>query len=94
MHSVHMSQQLSYLRPTLARAPIDETVARLTDGYSHPYQDRQIQHGDGGRAVITQSHPGPKARWTFVCAHAGDGRPYLAPASKMQSTVVLDSVCM
>ena len=39
-----VDRKLSYLRPMLVCAPIDEIVAGLTDGYSYHYPDRQHQH--------------------------------------------------
>ena len=41
---LNIDRELSYLRPMLARGPIDEIVAGLTDGYSYHYRDRQHQH--------------------------------------------------
>lgn len=51
-------RELSYLRPTLARAPIDEIVAGLTDGYSYHHQNRQHQHqhGSAGRGRFQRRH--------------------------------------
>ena len=36
---LNIDRELSCQRPMLARAPIDEIVAGLTDGYSYRYQD-------------------------------------------------------
>ena len=41
----------------LVRAPIDDIVAGLTDGYSYHYQDRQHQHGNAGRGRFQRRHP-------------------------------------
>ena len=40
---LNIDQEVSYLRPMLARAPIDEIVAGLTDDYSYHYLNRQHQ---------------------------------------------------
>ena len=40
---LNINQEVSYLRPMLARAPIDEIVAGLTVGYSYHYLNRQHQ---------------------------------------------------
>ena len=44
-------RELSYLRPTLARASVEDIISGLTDGYSfHDLSYRhQQQHGYGGR---------------------------------------------
>ena len=43
----------------LVRAPIDDIMAGLTDGYSYHYQDRQHQHqhGNAGRGRFQRRHP-------------------------------------
>ena len=43
----------------LVRAPIDDIVAGLTDGYSYHYQDRvhQHQHGNAGRGRFQRQRP-------------------------------------
>ena len=43
----------------LVRAPIDDIVAGLTDGYSYHYQDRQHQHnhGNAGKGRFQGRHP-------------------------------------
>ena len=41
---LNIDRELSYLRPMLVRAPVDDIVAGLTDAYSYHYQDRQHQH--------------------------------------------------
>ena len=53
-----VDRELSYLRPMLVRAPIDEIVAGLTDGYSYHYQDRQHQNhsGNAGRGRFQRRH--------------------------------------
>ena len=54
-----LSRELSYLRPMLARAPIDDPVAGLTDGYTYHHQDRhhQNQHGVAGSGCFQRQHP-------------------------------------
>ena len=54
-----VDRELSYLRQMLVRAPIDEIVAGLTDGYSYHYQDRQRQNhsGNAGRGRFQHGHP-------------------------------------
>ena len=65
---LNIDRELSYLRPMLVRAPIDDIVAGLTDGYSYHYQDRQHQHqhGNAGRGRFQRRHPrgqgGPSSR--------------------------------
>ena len=58
---LNIDWELSYLRPMLARAPIDEIVAGLTDSYSYHYQDRQHQpqqqHGNAGRVRLQRRNP-------------------------------------
>ena len=60
---LNIDRELSYLRPMLVRAPIDDIVAGLTDGYSYHYQDRQHQHqhqhqhGNAGRGRFQRRHP-------------------------------------
>ena len=51
--------ELSYLRPTRARAPIGEIVAGLTYVYRYQYQDRQHQkqHNDTGKGRFQCRHP-------------------------------------
>ena len=49
--------ELSYLRPTLVRAPINDIVAGLTDGYSYHYRDRKHLHGNAGRGRFQRRHP-------------------------------------
>ena len=43
----------------LVRAPIDDIVAALTDGYNYHYQDRQHhhQHGNAGRGRFQHQRP-------------------------------------
>ena len=43
----------------LVRAPVDDIVAGLTDGYSYRYQDRQHQHqhGNAGRVRFQRRNP-------------------------------------
>ena len=55
----NIDRELSYLRPMLVRAPIDDIVAGLTDGYSYHYQDRQHQHqhGNACRGRFQRRHP-------------------------------------
>ena len=56
---LHIDRELSCLRPMLVRAPIDDIVAGLTDGYSYHYQDRHYkhQHGNAGRGRFQRRHP-------------------------------------
>ena len=56
---LNIDRELSYLRPMLVRAPIDEIVAGLTYGYSFHQQDRQHQHqhGNAGRGRFQRRHP-------------------------------------
>ena len=58
---LNIDRELSYLRPMLVRAPIDDIVAGLTDGYSYHHQDRQHQHqhqhGNAGRGRFKRPHP-------------------------------------
>ena len=56
---LNTDRELSYLRPMLVRAPIDDIVAGLTDGNSYHYQDRQHQHqhGNAGRGRFQRRHP-------------------------------------
>ena len=56
---LNIDRELSYLRPMLVRAPIDDIVAGLTDGYSYHYQDRQHQHqhGNATRGRFQRRHP-------------------------------------
>ena len=54
---LNIDRELSYLRPMLVRAPIDDIVAGLTDGYSYHYHDRQHQHRNAGRARVQRRHP-------------------------------------
>ena len=56
---LNVDGELSYLRPMLVRAPIAEIVARLTDGYSCHYQDRQHQNhsGNAGRGRFQRQDP-------------------------------------
>ena len=51
--------ELSYLRPMLVRAPIDDIVVRLSDGYICHHQDRQYrqQHGNAGTGRFQRRHP-------------------------------------
>ena len=72
---LNVGRELSYLRPMLARAPIDEIVAGLTDGYSCHYQDRQHQHqlGNAGRGHFQRRHPQGQGRPT-----AAAGAPAMA----------------
>ena len=41
---LNIDRELTYLRPMQVRAPVDDIVVGLTDGYSYHYQDRQHQH--------------------------------------------------
>ena len=54
-----IDRELSYPRPMLVRAPIDDIVAGLTDGYSYHYRDRQHQHqhGNAGKGRFQRRHP-------------------------------------
>ena len=56
---LNIDRELSHLGPMLVRAPIDDIVAGLTDGYSYHYQDRQHhhQHGNAGRGSFQRRHP-------------------------------------
>ena len=56
---LNIDRELSYLRPMLVRAPIDDIVAGLTVGYSYHHQDRQHQHhhGNAGRGHFQRRHP-------------------------------------
>ena len=56
---LNIDRELSYLRPMLVRAPIDDIVAGLTDGYSYHYPDRQHQHqhGNAGRGRFQHRNP-------------------------------------
>ena len=56
---LNIDRELSYLRPMLVCAPIDNIVAGLTDGYSYHYHDRQHQHqhGNAGRGRFQCRHP-------------------------------------
>ena len=67
---LNIDRELSYLRPMLVRAPIDDIVAGLTDGCSYHYQDRQHQHqhGNAGRGRFQRRHP----RGQGAPAAAGD----------------------
>ena len=55
---LNIDRELSHLGPMLVRAPIDDIVAGLTDGYSYHYQDRQHQHqhGNAGRGPFQHRH--------------------------------------
>ena len=65
---LNVDRELSYLRPMLVRAPVDEIVARRTDGYGYNYQDRQLQH-----------HPSSFGRGRFQSQHPrGQGEPAVA----------------
>ena len=48
----------------------------------------------GYAAVITQSHPGPKARWTLYVHTQETVRHTLLRVAVCNKTVVSDSVCM
>ena len=58
---LNIDRELSYLRPMRVRAPIDDIVAGLTDGYSYHYQDRQHQlqhqHGNAGKGRLQRRNP-------------------------------------
>ena len=56
---LNVDRELSYLRPMLVLAPVDEIVAGLTYGYSYHYQDHQHQHhpGNAGRGRFQHQHP-------------------------------------
>ena len=56
---LNIDRELSYLRPMLVRAPVDDIVAGLTNGYSYHYQDRQHQHqhGNDGRGRCQGRNP-------------------------------------
>ena len=54
---LNIDRELSYLRPMLVRAPIDDIVAGLTDGCNYHYQDRQHQHSNAGRDRFPRRHP-------------------------------------
>ena len=56
---LNIDRELSYRRPMLVCAPIDDIVAGLTDGYSYHYQARQYQHqpGNAGRGRFPSGHP-------------------------------------
>ena len=56
---LNVDRELSYLRPMLARAPMDEIVAGLIYGYSYHDQDRQFQnqYGNAGRGRFQHRRP-------------------------------------
>ena len=56
---LNVDRELSYIRPMLVRAPMDEIVAGLTDGYSCHYQVRQHQNqpGNAGGGRFKRRHP-------------------------------------
>ena len=56
---LNVDRELSYLKPMVVRAPMDEIVAGLTDGYSYHYQDRQHHNhsGNAGTGSFQRRHP-------------------------------------
>ena len=74
---LNVDRELSYVRPMLVRAPMDEIVAGLTDGYSCHYQDRQHQN-----------QPGNADRGCFQRRHQrGQGAPTAAAGSPAKAGV-------
>ena len=55
---LNIDWELSYLRPMLVRAPIDDIVAGLMDGYSYHCRGRQHQHqhSNAGRGRFQRRH--------------------------------------
>ena len=56
---LNVDRELSYLRPMMACAPIDEILAGLTDSYNYHCQERQLQNqpGNAGKVRFQRRHP-------------------------------------